>query len=103
MIENEYVRDVELALNNLPAPSKLRARRPVTSLMTEDNRQAFIALGDLSDGEPPLADYRPRVQSPMESQPSSVSAAVTQSVEPDMEMTETTTTRIDANQLKIPW
>ncbi len=97
-IENEHARNVQLAMNNLPAPSKLCARKPLASLVSEESRQALAALGSLGDIELPMDSSHPRPQNPMEAQPSSASAAVAQLTDADVEMDEATTTQVETNQ-----
>ena len=94
-IENEHARNVQLAIDNLPAPSKLCARKPLASLVSEEGRQALAALGSLGDLELPMDGSLPQSQIPMETQPSSASATVMQATDPDVEMTVATATEAE--------
>ncbi len=98
-IENKHASHVHLAANNLPTHSKLCARKPLASLVTEESRQAIVALRDLGYLELPMDSNLPRTQSPMEAQPRSPSATVTRSTDSDVEMTGVTMTQVEPTQV----
>ncbi len=91
--QNDHAGDVQFALMICQPPASC----VVGSLMTEGNRQTLTALGGLGDLELPLTD-EPRAQSPMDAQPSDATLVGAQPTNADVDMTEMTTTHVEADQ-----